>query len=44
MKLEEAERFQDILDRAVSRADGAREAREAEEAGKISGIDEADGA
>jgi hypothetical protein len=44
MKLEEAERFQDILDRAVSRAYGAMEAREAEEAAKISGVGEEDGA
>jgi hypothetical protein len=44
LKLEEAERFQGILDRAVSRADEAREVREADEAGKISGVDEEDGA
>jgi hypothetical protein len=44
LKLDEAERFQDILDRAVLRADEAREAREAEEALKIERVDEEDGA
>jgi hypothetical protein len=40
MKLEEAERFRDILDRAIGRATDAEEAREAEEGRKISGVEE----
>jgi hypothetical protein len=35
LKLDEAEWFRDILDRAILRADKAREAREAEEALEI---------
>jgi hypothetical protein len=35
LKLEEAERFLDILDRAIGRADEAREARELDEGGGL---------
>jgi hypothetical protein len=43
MKLEEAERVRDILDWAIDRAIIRAEASEAEEAVKISGVDEEDG-
>jgi hypothetical protein len=44
LKLDEADRFAESLDEAVRRVVWATEVREAEEAGKISGVDEDDGA
>lgn len=42
MRLEEAERFRDFMDRAIMRAVEAREDREVEESSRIAGVHDGD--